>query len=40
MLICVHRTEQRSEITEGAHAIDKPMRPSRTESCTRAACSI
>jgi len=26
MLICVHRTEQHSEITVDAHAVDKPMR--------------
>jgi len=26
MLICVHRTKQRTEMTMGAHAVDKPMR--------------
>ena len=40
MLICVHRTEQCSEMTVGAHAVDKPSATNRTESCTRAACKL
>lgn len=39
MLICVHPNEQRSEMTVGAHAVDKPMRTNRTESCSRASCT-
>ncbi len=40
MLICVHRTKQRTEMTVGARAVDKLGAANRTESCTRAACNI
>lgn len=39
MLICVHPNEQRSKMTVGAHAVNKPMRTNRTESSSRASCT-
>lgn len=40
MLICVHRTQQRVEMTVGARAVDEPMRHQQDRNMQRLASNV